>query len=89
VQRIAFELEHGRHFERMNHLQLLNHPAVYDQLRTWLAIPPVAPVPIRPEKEDEEEQVRWTRRRKQAAAAAVAGAAVLAAGLAGRGGRIR
>ncbi len=37
LRRIQFPLEHGRHFGPMHHLQLLNHPDVYDQMRRWLA----------------------------------------------------
>jgi hypothetical protein len=32
-----FPIEHGRHFGPMNHLELLNHPDVYAQLRRWFA----------------------------------------------------
>jgi pimeloyl-ACP methyl ester carboxylesterase len=35
-RRIPFESENGRHLGGAHHLQLLNHPAVYDQIRTWL-----------------------------------------------------
>ena len=35
-RRIRFPLENGRHFGAMNHLELLNHPDVYDQIRRWL-----------------------------------------------------
>jgi pimeloyl-ACP methyl ester carboxylesterase len=35
-RRIRFPLEHGRHVGPMTHLQLLNHPDVYEQLRRWL-----------------------------------------------------
>jgi hypothetical protein len=35
-RRIPFEIDNGRHLGRMNHFQLLNHPAVYAQLREWL-----------------------------------------------------
>ena len=35
-----FPLEHGRHFGAMNHLELLNHPHVYEQMRRWLASTP-------------------------------------------------
>jgi pimeloyl-ACP methyl ester carboxylesterase len=31
--------EHGVHVESTSHFRLLNHPAVYDQLRGWLAGP--------------------------------------------------
>lgn len=34
---LPFEAERGRHIGRLNHFDLLNHPAVYDQLRAWLA----------------------------------------------------
>ena len=36
-RRIPFEVDHGMHLGGANHFQLLNHPAVYDQLVTWLA----------------------------------------------------
>jgi pimeloyl-ACP methyl ester carboxylesterase len=36
-RRIPFEIDHGRHFGGVHHLQLLNHPAVYRQIRDWLA----------------------------------------------------
>jgi pimeloyl-ACP methyl ester carboxylesterase len=35
-RRIAFEIDNGRHVGRLNHLQLLNHPDVYGQIRDWL-----------------------------------------------------
>jgi hypothetical protein len=35
-RRIAFELDNGRHLGGLNHFQLLNHPAVYAELRRWL-----------------------------------------------------
>jgi len=36
LRRIQFPLEHGRHFGPLHHLQLLNHPDVYQQMRRWL-----------------------------------------------------
>jgi pimeloyl-ACP methyl ester carboxylesterase len=36
-RRLPFELGKGRHFGGMNHLQLLHHPAVYEQIHAWLA----------------------------------------------------
>lgn len=36
-RKIPFEIENGMHLPRANHFQLLNHPAVYDQLATWLS----------------------------------------------------
>jgi pimeloyl-ACP methyl ester carboxylesterase len=35
-RRIAFEVDHGYELAGVNHFQLLNHPAVYDQLRLWI-----------------------------------------------------
>jgi pimeloyl-ACP methyl ester carboxylesterase len=36
TRRIPFAAENGRHLGGTNHLQLLNHPAVYEQMRGWL-----------------------------------------------------
>src|SRR3954462_5586462 len=36
-RRIPFEVDHGMHLGGANHFQLLNHPAVYDQIVSWLA----------------------------------------------------
>jgi pimeloyl-ACP methyl ester carboxylesterase len=38
-RRLPFEIDHGRHVGGLNHLQLLNHPAVYGQIRDWLGGP--------------------------------------------------
>src|SRR5205814_6459140 len=35
-RRIPFEADHGQHFGGMTHLHLLRHPAVYEQVRSWL-----------------------------------------------------
>jgi pimeloyl-ACP methyl ester carboxylesterase len=35
-RRIPFELHNGHELAGLNHFHLLNHPAVYAQLRTWL-----------------------------------------------------
>jgi pimeloyl-ACP methyl ester carboxylesterase len=35
-RRIPFEIDNGCRLGGLNHFQLLNHPAVYEQLRTWL-----------------------------------------------------
>src|SRR3954453_9065793 len=37
TRRIAFDEEYGHHVGGANHFALLNHPAVYDKLRDWLA----------------------------------------------------
>lgn len=34
---IPFEIDNGRHIGGLHHLDLLNHPAVYEQLHHWLA----------------------------------------------------
>jgi len=36
-RRIPFDEEYGVHLGGTHHLALLNHPAVYDKLREWLA----------------------------------------------------
>jgi pimeloyl-ACP methyl ester carboxylesterase len=35
-RRIPFEIDNGVHLGGLTHFHLLNHPAVYEQLRTWL-----------------------------------------------------
>jgi hypothetical protein len=35
-RRIPFEIDNGRHLGGLHHLQLLNHPSVYELLREWL-----------------------------------------------------
>jgi pimeloyl-ACP methyl ester carboxylesterase len=35
-RRIPFEADHGCHVGGADHFQLLNHPAVYEQIRAWL-----------------------------------------------------
>jgi pimeloyl-ACP methyl ester carboxylesterase len=42
TRRIPFRAEHGMHLGGAHHLALLNHPAVYERLRDWLAAPPPA-----------------------------------------------
>jgi pimeloyl-ACP methyl ester carboxylesterase len=39
-RRIPFEIDNGLHLGRATHFDLLNHPAVYEQLRKWLERPP-------------------------------------------------
>ena len=36
-RRLPFEIDHGMHLGGANHFQLLNHPAVYEQLLRWLS----------------------------------------------------
>jgi pimeloyl-ACP methyl ester carboxylesterase len=40
TRRIPFRTEHGLHLGGAHHLALLNHPAVYERLREWLATAP-------------------------------------------------
>ena len=35
-RRIPFEVDDGHHIGRVDHLRLLNHPAVYERLHAWL-----------------------------------------------------
>jgi pimeloyl-ACP methyl ester carboxylesterase len=37
TRKIPFEIDKGMHLPRANHFQLLNHPAVYEQLASWLS----------------------------------------------------
>ena len=37
ARRIPFKAEHGMHLGGATHFALLNHPAVYERLREWLA----------------------------------------------------
>jgi pimeloyl-ACP methyl ester carboxylesterase len=39
-RRIPFELENGRHLGGLNHFDLINNPAVYEQMRAWLTRAP-------------------------------------------------
>jgi pimeloyl-ACP methyl ester carboxylesterase len=41
-RRIPFEVDNGCELSGMTHFHLLNHPAVYEQLRTWITRGPVA-----------------------------------------------
>jgi pimeloyl-ACP methyl ester carboxylesterase len=36
-RRLPFDVDNGMHLGGANHFQLLNHPAVYDQIVSWLA----------------------------------------------------
>jgi pimeloyl-ACP methyl ester carboxylesterase len=45
---IPFEVDNGRHLPGLTHFDLLNHPAVYDQLTAWLTRAPASlPSPVR------------------------------------------
>ena len=46
--RLAFDDEYGLHVGGTNHFALLNHPAVYEQLRQWLSVSPEPEVPALP-----------------------------------------
>jgi pimeloyl-ACP methyl ester carboxylesterase len=45
TRRIGFDEEYGHHVGGAHHFALLNHPAVYDKLRAWLAASPDSPRP--------------------------------------------
>jgi pimeloyl-ACP methyl ester carboxylesterase len=47
-RRIAFEVDNGHELVGVNHFQLLNHPAVYEQLRTWITRAPRRPLAALP-----------------------------------------
>jgi pimeloyl-ACP methyl ester carboxylesterase len=42
ARRIPFEVDNGAQLPGLSHFDLLNHPAVYDQLRLWLTRDPAA-----------------------------------------------
>lgn len=42
-RRIPFKFDHGHELTGLTHFDLLNHPAVYDQIRAWIACPPERP----------------------------------------------
>jgi pimeloyl-ACP methyl ester carboxylesterase len=44
-RRIPFELDKGMHLRGATHFHLLNHPAVYEQMREWLAAGRARPSP--------------------------------------------
>jgi pimeloyl-ACP methyl ester carboxylesterase len=37
-RRLSFEVDNGRHVGGLNHMDLLNHPLVYEHIRTWLSV---------------------------------------------------
>jgi pimeloyl-ACP methyl ester carboxylesterase len=47
-RRIPFEVDNGYELVGVNHLQLLSHPAVYNQLRTWITRAPRRPLAALP-----------------------------------------
>jgi triacylglycerol esterase/lipase EstA (alpha/beta hydrolase family) len=44
-ERMRFPVEHYRHVGGANHLAVLNHPAIYDQIRCWLTAQKALPAP--------------------------------------------
>jgi hypothetical protein len=44
-ERTQFPVEHYRHVGAANHFYLLNHPAIYDQIRRWLSGRPALAAP--------------------------------------------
>lgn len=49
--RLAFLPDHVHRLGGMNHLDLLNHPRVYEQIRAWLVTRPEGPRPAAPDEE--------------------------------------
>ena len=49
--RLAFLPDHVHRLGGMNHLDLLNHPRVYEQIRRWLVTRPEGPRPDAPDEE--------------------------------------
>ncbi len=43
--KLQFPVEHYSHLGGANHFDLLNHPAIYDQIRRWLTGRPALPAP--------------------------------------------
>lgn len=48
TERLRFPVDHYRHVGGATHFDLLNHPAVYEQLRNWLSGAPALPPPAPP-----------------------------------------
>ncbi|HWE32600.1 MAG TPA: alpha/beta hydrolase [Solirubrobacteraceae bacterium] len=44
-QRLRFPVDNYRHYGGASHFDLLNHPAIYEQLRRWLTGRPALPAP--------------------------------------------
>ena len=44
-ERLRFATEHYQHVGGANHLELLNHPAIYEQIRRWMAPRRALPAP--------------------------------------------
>jgi pimeloyl-ACP methyl ester carboxylesterase len=45
-ERMRFPVEHYRHVGGANHFDLLNHPAIYEQIRCWLTSQNALPAPV-------------------------------------------
>ena len=46
-ERLRFPADHYRHLGGASHFALLNHPAVYEQIRRWLGTGRALPAPRR------------------------------------------
>jgi pimeloyl-ACP methyl ester carboxylesterase len=52
-ERMQFPIDHYRHVGAVNHFDLLNHPAIYQEIKRWLTRPALpAPTPELPERAD-------------------------------------
>ena len=45
-ERMRFPVDHYRHVGGANHFDLLNHPAIYDQITRWLTATPALPATV-------------------------------------------
>jgi pimeloyl-ACP methyl ester carboxylesterase len=45
-QRLRFPVDNYRHYGGASHFDLLNHPAIYEQLKRWLTGRPALPAPV-------------------------------------------
>ena len=45
-ERLRFRIEHYHHVGGANHFELLNHPAIYAQIRRWMAPRPALPAAV-------------------------------------------
>jgi hypothetical protein len=65
-ERMQFPVDHYRHLGEANHFDMLNHPAIYDQIRDWLAPRPALAAGVltayAPTGAGESHETRATRR---------------------------
>lgn len=57
-RRVPFEVDNGHELAGLTHFDLLNHPAVYEQIRTWLTRKPVRALPAGERERDHQHEHR-------------------------------